>query len=294
MVAAAFAALTLALAALCLPRARLAALSSPWWLFPFTVALALAAAGGVVSARGLLVVLSFAGGCILAHRAAAPVVRVAAHAVMLTACAGLFLHIVPGFDNPRLLSGVVVSPGAAPYEKYLNFDKGVAGLFLLGLYLPRRTADDEGLRRWRGGLWRWAVVTLVVMALSLGFGFVRWDVKLPPWWALWLWSMVFLTALPEEALARGMVQEWLTRAVAAWSGDRHAAAFGVATAGALFGLAHAGGGAVYVVLATVAGAGYGWIYATTRSIGAAILAHAALNTIHFVFFTYPSLAPGAP
>ena len=58
----------------------------------------------------------------------------------------------------------------------------------------------------------------------------------------------------------------------------------------LFGVAHLAGGAVYVALAAVAGIGYGWIYASTRSIAAAILAHAGLNTVHFLLFSYPALA----
>jgi membrane protease YdiL (CAAX protease family) len=61
-------------------------------------------------------------------------------------------------------------------------------------------------------------------------------------------------------------------------------------AGSAFGLAHLSGGLVYVVLAAAAGIGYGWIYARTRSIGAAIAAHAGLNTVHFALFTYPALA----
>ena len=45
-----------------------------------------------------------------------------------------------------------------------------------------------------------------------------------------------------------------------------------------------------MLVATLAGIGYGWIYAETRSIGSAILAHAGLNTLHLLLFTYPALA----
>ena len=51
---------------------------------------------------------------------------------------------------------------------------------------------------------------------------------------------------------------------------------------------------MYVGLAAAAGVGYGWIYSSTRSIAAATLAHAGLNTVHFLFFSYPALtAPAA-
>ena len=45
-----------------------------------------------------------------------------------------------------------------------------------------------------------------------------------------------------------------------------------------------------MAVASAAGLGYGWIYASTRSIGAAVAVHAGLNTIHFLFFSYPALA----
>jgi membrane protease YdiL (CAAX protease family) len=102
--------------------------------------------------------------------------------------------------------------------------------------------------------------------------------------------MLFLTALPEEAIFRGVVQTAIWRRL---GGTRSAAIIAIAVAGTLFGAAHAAGGYGYVVLATAAGIGYGWIYAATGSIGAAILAHAALNTIHFLFFSYPALAGAA-
>jgi len=131
------------------------------------------------------------------------------------------------------------------------------------------------------------LLVVVVMALAASAGYVRWDPKLPAWWPVWLWSMVFLTALPEEAIFRGVVQSW----VADWLGGTPSAALvGALVVGVLFGIAHLAGGFAYVILAAAAGVGYGWIYARTRSIGAAIAVHAGLNTVHFFLFTYPSLA----
>ena len=64
---------------------------------------------------------------------------------------------------------------------------------------------------------------------------------------------------------------------------------GLLIAGALFGAAHYAGGGPAVVLATIAGIGYGWIYWRTNRIEGSILAHFLLNTTHIVFFTYPAL-----
>jgi membrane protease YdiL (CAAX protease family) len=194
---------------------------------------------------------------------------------------------VPGFDNPRVIDHVVLGRDAEPYTKYLNFDKAVAGLFLLGIYVPERVARDEGGQHAVGVLWRLAILVAVVMGLSLAVGYVRWDPKLPSWWPVWLWSMVLLTALPEEAIFRGVLQSWVAERLGEIP---HAATLAAVIVGAAFGVAHLAGGGSYVLLAAVAGTGYGWIYARTRSIGAAIAVHAGLNTVHFFLFTYPSVA----
>ena len=64
----------------------------------------------------------------------------------------------------------------------------------------------------------------------------------------------------------------------------------LSVAAGLFGLVHAGGGPTYVVLATLAGVGYGWVFLRTGRIEASILTHFALNAVHFLGFTYPALA----
>jgi len=99
--------------------------------------------------------------------------------------------------------------------------------------------------------------------------------------------MVFLTALPEEAVFRGVAQRWLAESLGP---APRAGIVAAVIAGALFGIAHLAGGPASVWLAAVAGFGYGWIYASTGSLAAAIAAHAGLNTLHFLLFTYPSLA----
>jgi uncharacterized protein len=253
---------------------------------PAALALALALVGGLIDMRGLTATIGFAASCWAARRSAG-IAGILSHAIMLALGVGFFVHAIPGFDNPRVLTDIVLSPGAVPYTKFLNFDKGLAALFLLGLYAPERPADDEGAQHLGEIVWRVAVVVAVLLALAASIGYVRWDPKLPSWWALWLWSMVFLTALPEEAAFRGIIQTWLARRFA---GAPRAAMIAVAGAGVLFGLAHAAGGPLYILLASTAGIGYGWVCATTKSLGGAIAAHTALNTVHLLFFTYPALA----
>jgi membrane protease YdiL (CAAX protease family) len=252
------------------------------WTLPFALALVSALAGGIVDVGGVIVLLVYAVACRAASRAVSPALSMAAHALMLLVCAALMLHVLTGFRNPQILSQVQFSPDGLPYTQYLNFDKASAGLFLLGLYAPDLVARDDGFRRSRALAWRFGVLLASIIALSLALGFVRWDPKLPPAFPLWALVILFFTALPEEALFRGVVQTLCERRVGTTAA--------IAIAAVLFGLAHMAGGPVYATLAAVAGAGYGWIFARTRSIGAAIVAHAGIDAVHFLFFTYPALA----
>ena len=282
----AFAALTLALLTLWAPRLLVRPRAIEWWVLPFVAALGAAVSGGLIDTRGLVGLLALGTACRVSHHAPDGGRRGFAHAVLLLMCAGVLLHVLPGFANPRLLDGVQLSADAVPYTKYLNIDKGQLGLFLLGLYAPARGAAGDPLRLGRRFLVGFTILAVVAMTLTVLAGYARWDPKLPPWWPLWLWSMVFLTALPEEAVFRHLIQGGLQNWLGGAGRERLLAAV---VAGVLFGLAHFGGGWTFVALATVAGIGYGWIYAATGSIAAAILAHTGLNLLHLLFFSYPAL-----
>jgi membrane protease YdiL (CAAX protease family) len=39
----------------------------------------------------------------------------------------------------------------------------------------------------------------------------------------------------------------------------------------------------------IAGIGYGWIYAVSRSLGVAVASHTGLNLLHLLLFSYPAL-----
>jgi hypothetical protein len=177
----AFAALAIALLGLWAPRLFASSRPRLWWTVPFGLALVSAVAGRLVDLRGLLALALLGAACMAARRAGGggAAASTVIHIAMVATCAALLLHLAPGFDNPRILSNVMLGAGSQPYTKYLNFDKGVAGLFLLGIYAPYLTAHDRGLAHSAGFLWRFALVTTGVLALTLAVGYVRWDPKLP-------------------------------------------------------------------------------------------------------------------
>lgn len=286
-VAVTFVALAAAMLALWAPRVWFSPHARSLWVLPFGVALLAAQAAGVVATPGLIAFFVLITATRFGYHAPDGALRGFALAVMLALTAGLLLHVVPGFDNPRLLDGVRLAADSEPYTKYLNFDKGVLGLFLLGLYAPERMLRRLPRGAVAAAAWRFAVVAAVVMALTVAAGYARFDPKLPSWWPLWLGSMFFFTALPEEAVFRHVVQGGLQQ----WLGPSQQSRWtAMAAAAALFGLAHLGGGWIYVGLATVAGLGYGLIYAIAGSVVAAAVAHTALNLLHLLGFSYPALA----
>lgn len=282
----AFAALTVGLLALWAPRVTARPDAARWWVLPAVLAVVLAVVSGLMDARATLFTLGAALACLCARHATGEISLTLAHTALLTLVAGLFLHVLPGFDNPRVLDDVVLATDSTPYSKYLNFDKGLAALLLLGLYAPTRVAHNPVTHATSQLVWRFAVVLAAVLGSTVLLGYARWDPKLPDWWPLWLWSMVFLTALPEEALFRGVLQEALHRRLPGAPDPTLSAAV---IAGLAFGLAHMAGGLSYVLLASVAGIGYGWIYARTGSLAAAALAHTGVNLVHLLGFSYPVL-----
>lgn len=201
----------------------------------------------------------------------------------------LGMHALPGFDNPLLIDGAIVAPGATPYTLYFNFDKTLVGILLIGL---GSTALLRSAGEWQSAL-RTAVPVIainivVAMVLSMALGFVAFQ---PKWTGLfWSWAIVnlLLTCLSEEAFFRGFIQKEVSDAL---SRRRHGEGVAVAVSAMLFGIAHFAGGWRYVLLATIAGAGYAIVYRRTRRIEMAMLAHFALNAVHFLLFTYPQLAP---
>jgi uncharacterized protein len=206
------------------------------------------------------------------------------------AALALAMHRLPGFSNPQLISNMRFSADAMPFTQYANFDKGAVGLILLAFLCRRCGTRDEWLAMLRRSAPVAAVTIIVVLALSLGIGFVAPQFKLPPYTPIFLATNLLFTCVAEEAFFRGFLQDRLAGALPA---TRVWQAAVVVFSGVLFGLAHLGGGAVYAVLATLCGLGYAYAYAVTKRIEAPIIAHFVFNAVHFIGFTYPAIQPAA-
>jgi membrane protease YdiL (CAAX protease family) len=110
-----------------------------------------------------------------------------------------------------------------------------------------------------------------VVALPIGFatGFIGWRPALDTTHLVGGPLIIYLvTGVPEEFLFRGLLQNLLAR----WIGPRS----GLVVASVIFGLAHLPDPR-YVLLATIAGVAYGWVYFRTQRITASAITHALVD-----------------
>lgn len=246
---------------------------------------------GVLLPVGLLFILPLAGACYYlgeGRQRDALTFALTLTAVIVLSLA-LALHAAPGFHNLLVVQDLVLARDSQPYTLYLNYDKGIAGLLLLALAVGAGREPGTWRRVGRIVPLLGAPLLTVVMLLALALGLVRWDPKLPellPWWVA---ANLLITCIAEEAFFRGLIQRRLARWLA--PRQRHGALLALVVAALLFGLAHGGGGPEYVVLASVAGVGYGLAYQLTGRIEASILVHFLVNLGHFTLFSYPRLVP---
>ena len=262
------------------------------WFVPLAVTIVLAVvvmgaglASGVLEPVAIPAILLLAGsGWWLARQQGSKLFRVLAGIVFILVSFALASHWLPGFHNVQVLNNQVIKGNSAPFTLFYNVDKPWVALVILLSCLPLLKSTHD----WKSALQRaWlpvAIMIPVVFSAGLFSGFVRWQPELPQLAFLFLLNNLIFTSLAEEAFFRGFIQKSLTEH---WQHYRWGNMMALASAAVLFGLAHFAGGPVYMLLAAVAGAFYGWSYQRSGAIEMAVFSHWLLNTCHFLFFTYP-------
>ena len=159
---------------------------------------------------------------------------------------------------------------AAPFVGLTN------GLFLFLVAFPLPQIGYTFLLRLRE-LGTAAIAALVfavgAVPIGLGTGFLEWHPRSDLAALLAAPFAIYLaTAVPEEFLFRGLIQNALERRI-----GRAA----LPCAAVIFGFAHLPD-LRYVLLATLAGFAYGWVYQRTRRVTASAVTHAIVNWIWLV------------
>ncbi|MBO2605011.1 CPBP family intramembrane metalloprotease [Shewanella algae] len=206
-----------------------------------------------------------------------------AQGLILLSAVALTVHLLPGFDNLKLLDKVQASSGSTPFSMYLNLDKPLS-LFLLLLAWPLVAGTPTSLPRRKIILLALLfAATPALLGLASLSGAINWDPKLPGWWWLFALNNLLLTCVAEEVLFRGALQQYLVK--------RGGALLGVTLASVLFGLAHLAGGWTLVLFAALAGVLYGLVFQLSGRLWLAALCHFCLNFCHLLLFSYPMALP---
>lgn len=254
----------------------------PWQLFLF-ISLVLSFVSNIASLFAILAIVLFFY-LVFSYHKSSTKLKYVLWSLVLVLGLTLELHLIPGFDNLLVLDKIQFTPDALPFTLYLNLDKTIVGLIIIGLTLDLASTCSELKILLLQVSYRLPIILLVIIVLSIAFEYIKFAPKIPQ--NLWIWVInnLFFTCVAEEGLFRGFFQESLSQLKYKYSKD-----IAILISALFFGVMHYPGGLKYVILATVAGALYGWIYKVTKRIEASILVHFMLNLTHILLFTYPAI-----
>lgn len=258
----------------------------PWpYLALLTLGYCLALSYGQLGVQAIASLLALVLTGMAAYPSRPQWLRYTAHAVFILLAVALALHGLPGFNNGRAIAPERITADAVPFSMYLNLDKPLIGFWLL-LVCPWIAPRFAWRVTLRATLMALALVALAALGGAMMLGMIAWAPKWPASGWIWMLNNLLLVTVVEEALFRGYIQGGLSR----WfKGLPYGRTLALVIASVLFGLAHMAAGWQWVLLAGIAGLGYGLAY-RFGGLGAAIATHFGLNLLHFVFFTYPMLA----
>jgi len=194
-------------------------------------------------------------------------------------------RVFPGVANPLLYGDVQLSSVARPFSIYLSLDKGVLALLL---WMVASSRLWPGKMSPVSALWLLPLMLGIILSVGVMLGYVAPDLKWPglPLFASWALANLLVTCVLEEAFFRGIVQRGL---MTRWQQYRYGPVAALVVASLLFGIAHAGGDWMFVLLATLAGLFYGAGYWLTGRLWFAVLLHFSVNLVTFIGFSYPAL-----
>lgn len=264
-------------------------------LLSFLLALELVYAfiNGIVDPIGLFAIAAFWGLCTLHWRNLSTQDGInALRTLGLGAIAIIFAnHMIPGFHNLRVFSGILITPTSAPFTMYLNFDKTMAAVVLAlssGLLVNR--LKPFNLKTWRETILISALCISLLIPLGVLSGYVQYEPKYPSEFGLWAFNNLLFVCFAEEVIFRGIIQHKLSLIANRWNIPQF---FPILISSILFAVTlsgHRQAGLLFMGFAMIAGLFYGYAFYRTKRLESAILVHFLLNLCHFLLFSYPMAA----
>lgn len=234
----------------------------------------------IVLACILLALLSLVNGQETCH----PRLQSATRICVILLALLLGFHLLPGFERIVFFSSYTLSGYSNAFPVSYPVDKAIAVILLLGFGTVFSTRRPPALT---SIFVTTLLVVLGVIAFAIPAGYLALDVKFKWPVLIWAYGNIFITVVAEEAFFRGIIQYHL------YNGLRHKTRFAMFIALFLsslaFALAHYTGGTTYIIIAFIAGLGYGAIYAKNTNLLDSILVHFLANLTHIILFTYPHL-----
>ena len=282
---------TLSIAALTIAIAAVWARPTHLWIPPFALFVLAGLIGGSLTGAALVpgalygaVVRCFV--CASTRRS-----RVLTGVPLIVGALVLSTHLAPGFERVRVLQDLSIA--GRPDWNGVGFtaDKPLVGLYLALAFRDRLCADLAELGRALRRVAPPALAGIVgIYAAGIALGHVAFDPvpvtpSLLPAMLLLLVRNLFFTVVTEEMLFRQIVQSGLE---SLYRGER-SRRYALLSASALFGAAHLPGGWQLGLLATLAGALYGYVYLVSGRVEAAMLAHVALNGGYALLLAAPGV-----
>ncbi|QJB31647.1 CPBP family intramembrane metalloprotease [Chitinophaga oryzae] len=198
----------------------------------------------------------------------------------------LLTHQLPGFDNVLIFDRVRFTPDAAPFTMHFNLDKPFAGFAIFTCLLKLGFIEKYDIGKIGKAIVAPLTAIIAICILTAwALHFVAWEPKLLLNY-LWIWGLhnLLIVAVTEESVFRGYLQGYVGSAVF----KRQKYYLPLIVSALIFAVIHTTGGWPLMLLAFIAGLGYGVAY-HKGGIMAAIFTHFGFNLLHFLLFTYPML-----
>lgn len=251
------------------------------------IAYALAFVNGTITITGIALLTLNAVLLLLARKYTSGWKSTINHIAIFILSILLFTHQLPGFHNVFIFDSIKFTPDSVPFSMYFNFDKIFAGFCIFTFLLKiGHTGKYDAKKISKVIIMPLVVIIVLCILTAWALHFVAWEPKLLLNY-LWIWALhnLLLVAVSEEILFRGYLQGYIGNMVF----KKQPYYLPLIISALIFAIIHTAGGWPLMLMAFIAGIGYGMAY-HKGGIMASVFMHFCFNLIHFLLFTYPMLS----